>query len=319
MTENAVNELLDRYLRGEASLEEKILVERVYQNELSRKQLSGEDLPDQEQKAQMWNTLYTRTHPIRKRTNRSGYFLFGSAAAAVILIVSTLILYSRLSTPAHLQKSIVASHSDIDPGGNNATLTFFNGKRIVLNKVAKGILSVESGVVIKKETEGRLICYAEPTDNLLSQSGQTFYSTLTTPNGGMYQLVLPDGSQVWLNAASALSFPSRFTANERRVTLSGEAYFEIAKDKKRPFKVETGKQVVEVLGTHFNINAYGDEGFYKTTLLEGSVKILSSTDSVIIKPGEQAKIFPQTKQKIKVEPGDTEGGHCMEKQYYYVQ
>jgi ferric-dicitrate binding protein FerR (iron transport regulator) len=120
-----------------------------------------------------------------------------------------------------------------------------------------------------------------------NQGSLISYNTLSTPRGGQYQLVLPDGSKVWLNASSSIHFPTAFAGHERNVELTGEAYFEIAKNKQKPFHVNVNGMQVEVLGTHFNVNAYGDEGAIKTSLLEGSVKIKKGNISGLLKPGQQ--------------------------------
>jgi len=113
---------------------------------------------------------------------------------------------------------------------------------------------------------------------------------LTTPRGGQYQAVLPDGTKIWLNAASSIRFPSKFDGNERGVEITGEAYLEVAKNTRQPFIVHTSKTVIEVLGTSFNVNAYSDEEAVKTTLIEGSVKVKTTEKEAILKPGQQAAV-----------------------------
>jgi len=173
---------------------------------------------------------------------------------------------------------------DIAPGSNKAILTLGSGKRIVLTGAANGELAKEEGVVITKAADGQLIYTVSGKD-----SNSSDFNTIETPRGGQHQLRLPDGTEIWLNAATTLKYPANFTAlKERRVQLSGEAYFQVAKDGSHPFIVETDRSSVEVLGTHFDVNAYKDDAVVKTTLLEGSVKVLRGAVVKVIKPNQQA-------------------------------
>lgn len=213
------------------------------------------------------------------------------AAAAALLIVSGAALYMY-----QVRKSDSAlQFSSIRPGTDIAKLTLSDGREIILSDAGKGQLAEESGVSISKNSEGQLIySIVDQPEGL--QNGQSQMNKIETPNGGKYQVNLPDGTKIWLNAASTLRYPSRFTGNERRVELSGEAYFEVAKvmlkdsKKRMPFIVKTDQQVVEVLGTHFNINSYSDDAAVKTTLLEGSVKVrqVSAKEGKLLKPGQQS-------------------------------
>ncbi|MGY0036944.1 FecR family protein [Pedobacter sp. NJ-S-72] len=141
---------------------------------------------------------------------------------------------------------------------------------------------------------------------------------METPKGGQYQLVLPDGTKVWLNAASSLRYPVAFQGNERKVELTGEAYFEVAKDKTRPFEVYSNNQVVQVLGTHFNINAYSNEPFVSTTLLEGSVKVTNSLTNAqkIIRPGQQSLISKDGQAGIEVKNMDLDEAVAWKNGYF---
>lgn len=203
-----------------------------------------------------------------------------SIAAALILIVGGLFLfYNHNYGSGRLNRDIVKNN--ILPGKNVAVLTLSNGKRIDLSDEKSGIvidaskLTYSDGTSVGQEDElqGNKLISAE------------------TPRGGTYQVILPDGSKVWLNAASILKFPATFSGKaNREVELIGEAYFEIQKDKIHPFKVKTIQQEVEVLGTHFNVNAYAEEGPVKTTLLEGSVKLVHQKKMAYLKPGQQGFI-----------------------------
>lgn len=178
--------------------------------------------------------------------------------------------------------------SDIGPGKNGATLTLANGQKILINDALTGNIASESGVKISKTADGQIIY-----EVLEGGSNALAYNTLTTTRGEQTSVRLPDGTLVFLNAESSLRYPNSFAKMEKRsVSLTGEGFFEVAKDKAHPFIVDAEGQVVEVLGTHFNINAYKNSNSVKTTLLEGSVRVseLSGKLSKTLKPGQQAKL-----------------------------
>lgn len=189
---------------------------------------------------------------------------------------------------------------DVDPGKNGATLTFSDGRKIRLSDAVNGELSNEAGVSITKTKDGQLIYEIKETG-----AKNNKFNTLSTSNGETYQVRLPDGSAVWLNAASSLTYSAKLIQNGKRsVTLSGEAYFQVAKDKSHPFVVSTAGQQVEVLGTHFNVNAYADEPIIATTLVEGSVEVSSGSDQQMLKPGFQAR---NNGNGIKISKANLEG------------
>ncbi len=177
---------------------------------------------------------------------------------------------------------------DILPGGNKALLTLDDGSTIMLDSTSNGVVAQQGGATVLKSGNGQLAYDVSKTD-----PEKILYNTLSTPRGGQYQLVLPDGSKVWLNSGSTIRYPTNFTGKERKIDLSGEAYFEVVKNASMPFKVNVnGKTEVEVLGTHFNINSYTDEPSINTTLLEGSVRVtaLATHYTRLIAPGEQAQL-----------------------------
>jgi transmembrane sensor len=201
------------------------------------------------------------------------------AAASLILVVG--LVFYLISRPKALPSDRYAN--DIAPGGNKAILKLSNGKQIVLTGTKTGMLANESNVSINKSGDGTIV-YNSANQTNVAVDRETF-NVLETPKGGKYTIGLADGTKITMNAASSLKFPVSFKGAERVVELTGEAYFEVAKDKTHPFIVKTGKESIQVLGTHFNVNNYADEGSVKTTLLEGSVMI---NDKTILKPGEQA-------------------------------
>lgn len=216
-------------------------------------------------------------------------------AAAILVFISTgiLFLYNKQSSQ-QIANNKPITH-DVAPGGNKAILTLSNGSKVVLNNVKNGNLATQAGaMVIKKDS---LLSYKATEANV----SQVLYNTITTPNGGQYQLVLADGTKVWLNAASSLKFPTQFNGKDRTVELTGEAYFEVAKNKDKPFNVKTATQTVQVLGTHFDINSYSNETAVKTTLLEGSVKVFSTAGNVLISPGQQAVLSNDNELSVNKE------------------
>jgi ferric-dicitrate binding protein FerR (iron transport regulator) len=216
-----------------------------------------------------------------------------AAAAAVLIIAIGAGSYFRLfKEQAHVPaatKTAKATHHDLPPGRDAATLTLADGRTIVLDS-ASGTISQQGGATVIN-LNGQ-VSYAKTGSR--AEQPAVVYNTITTARGNQYQLILADGSKVWLNSASSLRFPTRFTGNSREVELEGEGYFEVAKNAAKPFHVKTITQDIEVLGTHFNVNAYKDEETVKTTLLEGRVKVVSDQWSVasgktaILQPGEQA-------------------------------
>ncbi|MFL5740153.1 MAG: FecR family protein [Flavisolibacter sp.] len=224
---------------------------------------------------------------LKSRTKKTVFSLqILSIAAAIILlgVAGFLILQQNHTSPAAHPTAALPPSSDIAPGSYTAVLTLSGGKKIVLGHANNVPLAIEGNTeIIEKDS---LLSYNSKPN--LGIAEKTVFNTLTTPVGGTYSAVLPDGSRVWLNASSSLTYPTAFRENQREVTLTGEAYFEVSKNPKRPFLVQTGTTTITVLGTHFNINGYGDESGIRTTLLEGSVKVLSSHHTALLSPGEEA-------------------------------
>jgi len=206
------------------------------------------------------------------------------AAACVILITSGLFFYNKSHRITVDQQTVAA----ISIGGNKAILKLADGKEIILDSAKLGMVTSQSGTEVVKTEDGHVSFI--PADKNQSATNLS-YNLISIPRGGQYAVILPDGTKVWLNSASSLKFPNVFAKNERLVEITGEAYFEVAKDKTKPFRVKTATQSLEVLGTHFNINAYSDEPVVATTLMEGSVKLsaLANGKTQLLKPGQQAR------------------------------
>ncbi|RYG20327.1 MAG: FecR family protein, partial [Chitinophagaceae bacterium] len=249
-----------------------------------------------EAKTQIWQAIEEQTELIPK-TNYITWLKV--AAAAVVLFFIGFVINNQIKKQFNNQNIAKNKAEAIKPGGNKATLTLADGSKISLTDATNGVIAKQAGINITKTKNGELIYTVV---SAASAKTKNLYNTIETPRGGQYQINLPDGTRVWLNAESSLKYPTAFNNNERLVELKGEAYFEVAKLSARkggrvPFKVnseigEGRNQQVEVLGTHFNINTYTDEPNNKTTLLEGKVRILnlSSLASNILKPGQQSVI-----------------------------
>ncbi|WP_222538100.1 FecR family protein [Pedobacter polysacchareus] len=272
-------ELLEKYRANQCTEKEQIQVQNWFHQLGLEKQvdLTAADLERAEQ--QMWAVINQETMPKRIR-------LWPSIAAAGVVVIGLGIGYLIHQQQGHSKELKVASQ-DILPGGNKAVLVLGNGQRISLTDAKNGDVASQSGIHITKTEDGKLVYVVRKED-----TNSNLFNTIETPAGGQYQVVLPDGSTVMLNTASSLTFPTSFASkNERRVTLKGEAYFEVARNKNKPFKVITERQEVVVLGTHFNINAYADEDLTLTTLLEGSVQVSKAGKSIKnLVPGEQSAL-----------------------------
>lgn len=277
--------LIDNYLAGTASPAEQALLEEYYK----RLEASGatELSPQEEEllKAAMYSTIRNRVEaipapvvPMRRRI----FIRIAAVAATLLLLVIGYRMY--MNTDKDAGKSVAqkdpSSILDLPPGKDAAILTFDNGKQIILDSTT-GTISKQGGATIIN-AKG-LVTYSSTNKNEIA------WHSIATSRGNQYQLVLSDGSKVFLNSASSLRFPSSFTGSTREVELtSGEAYFDIAKDAAMPFHVKTREMTVEVTGTHFNVNAYSDEGPVAATLVEGKVSVNRGAESVNIKPGQQA-------------------------------
>lgn len=296
MTKEQAIILLQRYREGLCSGEEKQAVERWYAS-LEEK---GEWKWTDEERALFGEELFERIAAevaedredivIQMPKRLAGW----KVAAAVLLLGAAAWMWLLLSGDNKTSQPVAAAVSDALPGKTGAVLTLSNGQKILLDTASEGAIPVQGGPAILNKN-GTL------TYNAPEHSGVLVYNTMSTPKGRQYRLVLSDGTQVWLNAASSLYYPVYFTGGVRKVEVSGEAYFEVAErrdmqGKKIPFTVKinhaSGNAAeVEVLGTHFNINAYDDEPDTKVTLLEGAVKVSSATlPPVLMQPGQQAKI-----------------------------
>lgn len=213
-----------------------------------------------------------------------------AAAAVLLLVAGSWFIYRQ--TQQQDKPAITQAPKPV-PGGNKATLTLGDGSVINLDDANAGDLSQQGNTRIVKLDGGRIQYHSEEV------GGAPVYNIIATPNGGQYQVQLPDGTVVWMNAASSLRFPSAFTGNERLVELTGEGYFEVAADAAKPFRVKVSDAVVEVLGTKFNVNAYAEEPQARTALLEGAVRVTRKGNAVQLRPGQEARFIAGGMLEVK--------------------
>lgn len=283
MNSTEAEELLNKYALGNCSEQELEQLHTWYVEEaLNEVSITAAEVEDI--KNNIWQML-----PVHQDSGTVTVPLFSPiwikrfAVAASILLCVTLGYYyfNRKNT----NTTQLAKQEVIVPGGNKAVLTLADGTKIDLAKTTNGLLGNDHGTRIVKTDDGTIFYGDDNSDNK-----KVVWNTLSIPVGGYYNVTLSDGTKVWLNAKSSLKYPTDFRDKERIVTLEGEGYFEVAHNPSKPFKVITATQTVEVLGTHFNINAYTDETFTTTTLLQGSVKILAAGQQQLLAPNQQAKL-----------------------------
>lgn len=296
-TELYISKLIAASLQGTISASEQLALsqwlnedplhrqhfERAFQDQSLKENLKVFERADRDA---IWNKTMNKmdqtVHSFSVPKIRRMYYWMAAVATIVFIGISVYMLQHQLNLTASDPQ--YSKKNEISPGTSGGTLTLANGKKISLSSIDDGQVTDETGVTITKSADGELIYQLKADAN--STSGE---NTLTTANGQTYQIRLPDGSKVWLNAGSSLTYsPTLLQGGKRLVKLRGEAYFEVVKDKLKPFVVQTSLQETEVLGTLFNINAYANEPMTKTTLLEGSIKVKSLAGEKLVKPGQQA-------------------------------
>ena len=286
MDRTLLAELADRFLSGTATEQEIALLHDWY-DKADKEEIELVFTPERETEEDIRQRTFAELQEaIKAKPRRIGQYTRWVAAASVLIALALTGKYfwkvhQSGKAVADLAAHMAPPKKDLLPGGNKATLLLGDGSVVDLGKAQNGLIKNGAGVRIDKR-DGQLI-YDAPTAAMAPQ-----INTIQTPRGGQYQLILPDGTKVWLDAASSLVYPTAFTGKDRQVQLKGEAYFEIAEDKSKPFKVLVDDMQIDVLGTHFNVMAYDDENAIKTTLLEGAVKVTRGQDSHLLEPGQQA-------------------------------
>jgi transmembrane sensor len=294
MTNRRLDFLFQQFLRREVTAAEKKelmdlvadedneqQVNALFEASWNRHDFSGALLIAEESDQLLKDINITKQPSVRKPAIISWYRYAVAASLLFFLAIGGYFLIHK--DPGNQSRQLV---TQVKKGFNKAILTLANGKKIDLSDAKSGELVKESGLKIYKDKQGRLT-YVVQGDAGHDASQPISYNTTETPKGGQWHLILTDGTNVWLNAASSIRYPTRFTGGERDVELSGEAYFEVAKNKDMPFIVKTNNTAIKVLGTHFNVNAY-ESADTKTTLLEGSVQASNHSSTILLKPGQQA-------------------------------
>jgi len=301
--------LFEKFLEGKASSDEVEQLMAYNDNfdlaKTTEAELTKEHLSMQKR---IIDKIDQRSRPVNSRKIYK-YKWWPAMAAAILIFAVATFLWQQLRYNLDIEQAShvaeLAEVKDIAPGSDQAMLTLSNGEKVILNKIGNGTIIKQGNIKITKQENG-VLAYAVSTQLGNGKVSAVQMNTITTPRGGQYQVVLPDGTGVWLNSASSLKFPAAFLEKERSVELTGEAYFEVAKIKNMPFKVKFKGQEVEVLGTHFNISAYNDEAESRTTLIEGSVAISRNSMKAMLKPGQQAVSSDNGNRGFKIQQANIE-------------
>lgn len=287
MDQQAINELIQKVKENTATDAERQALMEWYRSTVYR------DAEFPEEEASVEAVMLARLEASIGTKKATGHRNWYIAAASVILLLgigAAAILRKPLRPESRV--TVQPTH-EIRPGANVATLTLANGSTISLTNAATGDIAEQGGIRISKSADGQIVYTVAPSTAAGGQpdTGVAFaYNKVEIPAGGQYQVVLPDGTRVWLNASSWLRFPVHFSSKERSVELSGEAYFDVKRDPGAPFRITSLRQEIEVLGTQFNVHAYPDETNIRTTLVDGAVRVSAEGKSVFLKPKEEANL-----------------------------
>ena len=301
--------LYEKFLSGKCSDEEKKLLETYYAEiKLMDNQWENSLGDEDEIRKAIISRIQSATDykEPQIRTNYWRYGWLGYAASILLVVTAGLISWYYFSEKQQADQTAKANkhRNDIHPGSNQAYLKLASGVSIMLQGLKNGEISNSANIKISKVSDS-IITYSANQRDHGNPAISADSNSLVIPKGGIFQTILSDGTKVWLNSASSLKYPVAFAGKERRVVLSGEAYFEVAKNKNMPFKVSVNGVDVQVLGTHFNVLGYPDETEIKTTLLEGSVKLQSTKGQALLVPGEQG-VFSQQRADFTINKVNTE-------------
>lgn len=284
--------ILEKYRAGKSTIAEKEFIEQYLDNAERHSELSVPDAQYETSIAAGREKLMAAIREENKLPGKHPVVItmkkYWWAAASIVLIVGSILWLARFESDGGKTKTVAAALPDVQPGYNKAKLTLADGSTILLDSAARGVLANQGATTVLKMSDGQLQYQSAVNKN--QQAEKAVYNILNTPRGGQYNIRLPDGTMAWLNAASSIKFPTVFNGDKRIVEMSGEVYFEVAKNSRQPFIVQVNSDIsVEVLGTQFNVNAYKDESAIKATLLEGSVNVNKKTASTVkLVPGQQA-------------------------------
>lgn len=308
ITKNEFLALYQKYINGQCSPIEKELLDS-YSDEMK---LQGDDWTDdlvdeQDVRNRIWQKLNDSRKVVEITPRKKANYRWMAAAAVLLIALFAGLFFIKGEKPKQQAVTGLAKNKQqqIVPGSNKAYLTLANGANIILDDAKNGEIAAKTGIKVSKTANGVLVYHFTKTSPEAVASAAPEFNTITTPRGGQYKVELVDGTKVWLNAASSLRFPQAFTGTDRQVELTGEAYFEVAKNKEKPFIVKANGTQVQVLGTHFNVNAYSDNNNITTTLLEGSVRMSNASSAVMLVPGQQGSAG-ENGSAIKVSKADTE-------------
>ncbi|TXJ28991.1 MAG: FecR family protein [Chitinophagaceae bacterium] len=289
MDNNQVKILLQRYRLGLCTEEEIGAIEQWYNDLVNNNdvKLPSRELAqlDEEIKAVVFEAVKNEKEQLTPVNKKINYLRYAAAILALASIGALLFfLLPRKNLDDNMSNRAVAA-IDALPGGDKAILTLGNGTTISLDSAKNGFLAEQGATNILKVNTGQIAYSANAGDQEPALS-----NTVTTPKAGQYSIILPDGTKVWLNASSSLQFPSKFDGLQRRVTLTGEGYFEVQHDDQKPFIVQANTTEIHDLGTAFNINAYNDEPTLQVTLVEGSANVKTGVAELILEPGTAATV-----------------------------
>jgi hypothetical protein len=303
-----IQKLLQKYKSGTCTEEELLIVERWYEEQPQ----VPLDLLEPEVQADLEDIWQHIDHHIKPKKNSGQLKTWLNVAAVLIAVLFSFLGINHYYPGKKSSQQTTARHQrPIKPGVNSALLQLANGKSILLDSMLTGTTVSTEGIKITKTQDGQIACNSQEDHRLYSIAK----NTITTPRGGQYALTLPDGSKAWLNASSSLTFPTNFDTGERRVTITGEVYFEIAKNEHQPFKVTTYNTEVRVLGTHFNVAAYQEDETVSTTLFEGAVELKNADQKIRIKPG-QVSSWNETERKFETKVADLEEALAWKNGYF---
>jgi transmembrane sensor len=293
--EQRMHELARKWQEGTITPQERLEFDQWFDSFDDSKMAKPAGENPEELRERLYASIRTR-EKIGQRTGGRILSTRWTVAAAVLLLLGSAAWWQALRSARSLPVvAAVPLRPDkvIVPGSNKAILTLGNGSQLILDSAKDGLLAQQGSTMIMKEKNGVVRYGGNAAEENAADNTAPLYNTITTPRGGQYSVTLPDGSKVWLNAASSIRFPTAFAGASRDVEVQGEVYFEIAPDKTKPFRVAVNKKMdVEVLGTEFNVMAYEEESTIKTTLINGAVRVVKGNEGRVLRPGQQAQLRP---------------------------
>jgi transmembrane sensor len=314
MDKSPINKRLQKlarnYLKGKLNVSEQQEFDTWFLKDEPGEVTINKNLTVDQHRREILARVHSKAGITKAEAHVSSLWIKIAAAASVLLMLSAAAYFALNKN--QVKQQTAQNIQDIAPGGNKAILTLADGLKVQLTDARNGLVARQGGVVVTKQSDGQLSYSNDATG--LSNEAQLF-NTVETPRGGKYKLTLADGTIAILDAASSIHYPVAFNGRERRVEITGQVYFEVVHNADKPFKVSVKGQIVEDLGTKFNINAYDDEPVIRTTLVEGSIGLTRASHTVILKPGQQA-INTTSDAAIKVVVADMEEAVAWKNDYF---